>query len=367
LLELTLDLGPRTYPIKIAAGLLRSPELPAQIRGAQALVVTNQTIAPLYLDPVLKTLATAGIDADSLTLPDGEQHKTLATLKTIFDQLIARHHHRDTTLIALGGGVIGDLTGFAAACYQRGVRFIQLPTTLLAQVDSSVGGKTAVNHPHGKNLIGAFHQPAAVLIDPDTLATLPPREYAAGLAEVIKYGLIADADFFEWLEQNMPGLLTRHPPLIAHAIATSCHTKAQIVAADETEQNRRALLNLGHTFGHAIEAAQNYRHWLHGEAVAAGLVLAARLSTKLGHLSQTGDPIQRITHLLAQANLPTALPPEIPPTKILNHMHLDKKVQSGQLHLVLLKKIGQAFTTPNFDPQKLIETLQEPQPTKNLP
>ncbi|HQN42335.1 MAG TPA: 3-dehydroquinate synthase, partial [Pseudomonadales bacterium] len=260
MLQLTVDLGARSYPIHIGAALLARPELFATaIRGEKVLIITNDRIAPLYLQSLLATLANHR--AEVCILPDGEQYKTVESAMQIWDRLIAGHHDRGTTLLALGGGVIGDLTGFAAACYQRGVDFVQVPTTLLAQVDSSVGGKTGVNHPQGKNMIGAFHQPRAVIIDTNTLNTLAPREFSAGLAEVIKYGLLGDADFFGWLEANMEQLMARDPDTVARAIEHSCRAKALIVMADETEQGQRALLNLGHTFGHAIESVTHYRRW----------------------------------------------------------------------------------------------------------
>ena len=272
----TVALGQRSYPIFIGEQLLTQQSCFAPyLAGRQVCIVTNDTVAPLYLSALEQTLT--GSDITTVVLPDGEQFKTLTTLEIIFDRLLAARHTRNTTLIALGGGVIGDMTGFAAACYQRGVAFIQVPTTLLAQVDSSVGGKTAVNHARGKNMIGAFHQPRAVVIDTTTLATLPPREFAAGLAEVIKYGLIVDAGFFDWLERSMPALLARDAPAIAHAIKISCMAKASVVEFDETESGMRAILNLGHTFGHAIETATGYSQWLHGEAIAVGMIMAVDL------------------------------------------------------------------------------------------
>ena len=282
--KLDVSLAERSYPIYIDRGLLGQDLIRGHVRGNQVMVVTNETIAPLYLDAVTRGLG--DLQCDTLILPDGEQHKTLATLERIFDALMAHRHSRTTTLVALGGGVIGDMVGFAAACYQRGVDFIQVPTTLLAQVDSSVGGKTAVNHPRGKNMIGAFHQPRAVVIDTAVLDTLPEREFAAGMAEVIKYGLIRDPEFFQWLLDNQAALAARDTAPVAEAILRSCRNKAEVVAADETEQGNRALLNLGHTFGHAMETFTGYRDWLHGEAVSAGMVMAARMSLELGWLKQ---------------------------------------------------------------------------------
>jgi len=267
------------------------------------MVVSNETIAPLYLDSLLNKIP----NADSVILPDGEQYKQLATVEHVFEALLNQRHNRTTTLLALGGGVVGDMTGFAAACYQRGVKFIQVPTTLLAQVDSSVGGKTGVNHALGKNMIGAFHQPVAVLIDTDTLSSLPTREYQAGLAEVIKYGLICDADFFIWLEQNMPALIARDQAALQYAIARSCKNKAKVVAADEREGGIRAILNLGHTFGHAIETATEYKAWLHGEAVGFGMIMALDLSMRLGLIDASG--LERTIALIAAAGLPVSAPP----------------------------------------------------------
>jgi 3-dehydroquinate synthase len=354
----TLDvaLGARSYPIYIGQGLLGQDLLRRHVRASQALIVTNDTIAPLYLDRLKASLGDLA-QVDTLILPDGEQYKTLATLEKIFDALLANRHSRTTTLIALGGGVIGDMVGFAAASYQRGVDFLQVPTTLLAQVDSSVGGKTAVNHPRGKNMIGAFHQPRAVLIDTTVLETLPPRELSAGLAEVIKYGLIRDTDFYRWLEVNMAGLMRREPALLAEAILQSCRNKAEVVAEDETEQGNRALLNLGHTFGHAIETATGYRDWLHGEAVGAGTMMAAQLSADLGWISQAD--VTRIGDLTRAAGLPVAPPPGMTAAQFRSLMALDKKVMDGRLRLVLLKAIGEAVVTDQFDMQVLTGLLEK--------
>lgn len=346
MIEITVDLGDRSYPINIDSGRLKTEQFSEHISGSQALIVTNETIAPFFLKGLEKKIASEGLQTDVLILPDGEQYKSLETLNCIFDCLIEKRHNRTTTLVALGGGVIGDMTGFAAACYQRGVPFIQIPTTLLAQVDSSVGGKTAVNHPSGKNMIGAFYQPKAVIIDTDTLNTLPDREFSAGLAEVIKYGLIADADFFQWLEESMDLLVARDANAIAQAIAVSCQTKADVVAADEKEQGVRAILNLGHTFGHAIEAAQQYKDWLHGEAVGAGMVMAADLSYRQGLISE--QDLQRTKTLVAKAGLPISAPKDIGEETFLSLMGIDKKVLDGRLRLVLLNGIGDAYVTSEF-------------------
>jgi 3-dehydroquinate synthase len=299
----------------------------------------------------------SGVQVDTVILQDGERYKNLETLNEIFTQLIDSQHDRKTTLIALGGGVVGDMTGFAAASYQRGVPFVQVPTTLLAQVDSSVGGKTAVNHSLGKNMIGAFYQPRAVIIDTDTLSTLPDREFRAGLAEVIKYGLIADRDFFTWLEDNQQALLTRDAEALAYAIQRSCINKAEVVSADETEQGIRAILNLGHTFGHAIETFQQYRDWLHGEAVAAGMVMAAHLSLLAGKIS--AQDLQRTTDLIAACGLPVQPPPNMTADDFLNLMVRDKKVLDGQLRLVLLNSIGSATVSADFESKWLQQVLTD--------
>jgi 3-dehydroquinate synthase len=340
--QLTVELGERSYPIYIGRDLLRVPDLLARhIRGRQVLVVSNETIAPLYLEPVLE--ACSHLQVDSCILPDGEQYKNLQVLNRIFDTLLARRHNRTTTLLALGGGVVGDMTGFAAACYQRGVDFIQLPTTLLAQVDSSVGGKTAVNHAAGKNMIGAFYQPRAVIADIASLATLPAREYSAGLAEVVKYGLIADREFFEWLEIHTVALLDRDDEAMATAIYRSCANKASVVARDEREGGVRAILNLGHTFGHAIETFQGYGDWLHGEAVAAGMVMAAELSAQMGWIDRA--TVARIVHVISSMGLPVAPPASMPCAEFLHLMAVDKKVLDGRLRLVALRDLGSAFVT----------------------
>lgn len=351
---LTVSLANRSYPIYIGEGLLHADLVRRHVRAGQAMIVTNETVAPMYLPKLLDGLA--GLKVDTVVLPDGERFKTLSVLETIFDALLDKRHSRTTTLIALGGGVIGDMTGFAAACYQRGVDFIQVPTTLLAQVDSSVGGKTAVNHARGKNMIGAFYQPKAVIIDTGVLSTLPARELAAGIAEVIKYGLIRDPDFFVWLEQNIEQLVRRDEQAFAYAIERSCQNKAEVVAADETEQGDRALLNLGHTFGHAIETATGYSQWLHGEAVAAGMMMAAEFSVQLGWLSAVTLP--RIDSLLRQAKLPV-LPPAMSAQQFLDLMALDKKVHDGQLRLVLMKQIGQALVSAEYPENSLQDYLRK--------
>lgn len=352
---LHLELGPRRYPIHVGPGLLaRLPELVVpHLAGTQVAIVTNSTVGALYLERVR-----AGLDRYAplvVTLPDGEQYKTLEVLNRIFDALLAARCDRQTTILALGGGVVGDMAGFAAAVYQRGVPYIQLPTTLLAMVDSSVGGKTGVNHPLGKNMIGAFHQPRAVIIDTDTLNTLPDRELSAGLAEVIKYGLIRDAPFFGWLEGHIDRLLDRDPEALTEAIMRSCRNKAEVVALDERESGLRAILNLGHTFGHAIETGVGYGQWLHGEAVAAGMVMAAELSRRLGWLRD--EDVARIESLIRRARLPVRPPADLTPERLRELMSVDKKVRAGRLRLVLLKRLGEAVVTDDFPPELLDQTL----------
>lgn len=339
-----VDLDHAPYDILIDRGLLSdiSPIL-AQLKSTQVAVVTNETVAPLYLGKLQNQLESAGISCLAVVLRDGEEFKNWESLNAIMDALLEARCERKTTLIALGGGVIGDMTGFAAAIYQRGVPFIQIPTTLLSQVDSSVGGKTAINHPLGKNMIGAFYQPKLVLADLDVLDTLPQRELAAGLAEVIKYGLIDDLPFFEWLEANMEGLVARDKALLAQAVAWCCANKARIVAEDEKETGVRALLNLGHTFGHAIEAGMGYGNWLHGEAVAAGMVLAARLSNQMGWIE--ADDVRRVEALIAKAGLPTESP-KLGTQSFLSWMSSDKKVESGTIRFVLMKALGRSVITP---------------------
>lgn len=352
--QLTVNLDDRSYPIFIGSGLLGQIELLApHIAGRQVCIVTDDTVAPLYLDRLCQTLADYSVLP--VVLPTGEAFKNWSTLQQIFDALLSARHDRRTTLIALGGGVIGDMTGFAAACYQRGVDFIQIPTTLLSQVDSSVGGKTGINHPAGKNMIGAFYQPKAVLIDTDSLATLPEREISAGLAEIIKYGLIRDRAFLDWLEENMPALREREPALITEAIARSCAAKAEVVAADEREGGVRALLNLGHTFGHAIEAHLGYGSWLHGEAVGAGMVMALDMSHALGWIA--AEDRQRGVQLIAAAGLPVAPPEGMLAEDFRRLMAVDKKVLDGQLRLVLLRQLGEAVVTADFDPNTLDSIL----------
>jgi len=336
-ISVSVELGSRSYPIHIGAGLLGDAELLEQVLGDRhVLVVTNDVVAPLYL---ARLEASMGRAPAACILPDGEQHKTLASFATIIDRLIEDGFHRDACIVALGGGVVGDLAGFAAACYQRGIDFVQVPTTLLAQVDSSVGGKTAVNHPRAKNMIGAFHQPTAVITDTDTLRTLPLRELRAGIAEVIKYGIIADAVFFRWLEDNVAALVALDPRALERAIERSCAIKAEIVAEDEREHGRRALLNLGHTFGHALEAVGRYERWLHGEAVAIGMRMAADVAQELGWLAF--DERLRILRLLDAAGLPRAAA-DIDADAVLDHMQLDKKAGRAGLRMVLPKSIGAA-------------------------
>ena len=350
---LNVDLGDRSYPIYIGRNLLNRADLVrCHIKGQQVMVVSNETVAPFYLSTVRGMLT--GLHYSEVILPDGEQYKSLDVLMRIYDQLLADKHNRSTTLIALGGGVIGDMTGYAAASYQRGVNFIQMPTTLLSQVDSSVGGKTGVNHPLGKNMIGAFHQPQCVIADTDTLTTLPAREFSAGIAEVIKYGLICDVEFYNWLKSHIDSLLAGDTKTLVEAIYRSCENKADVVANDEREAGIRATLNLGHTFGHAIETAQGYGIWLHGEAVAAGMVLAADLSARMGWLSH--DHVNDISQLLLQAKLPIK-PPAMSCEQFLSLMSVDKKVMDGRLRLVLLKRLGEAVVTSDIDREDVIATL----------
>jgi 3-dehydroquinate synthase len=340
---LNVELAERSYPIHIGPGLLERAELlVSRLRQKRVAVVTNHTIAPLYLEGFSGALERTGVSVVPIVLPDGEAYKNWETLNTVFDTLLEHRCERRTAILALGGGVIGDIAGFAAAVYQRGVPFVQIPTTLLAQVDSAVGGKTAINHPMGKNMIGAFYQPQVVIADTDTLATLPERELSAGLAEVIKYGLIRDPGFFDWLEQNMTRLLAKESEALAYAIERSCQNKAEIVALDEREDGARALLNFGHTFGHAIEAGAGYGAWLHGEAVAAGMVLAARLSQEMGHLDDSH--VSRLIELLRRARLPVAAP-DLGLERYLELMGHDKKVENGRLKFIVLEKIGAAFVT----------------------
>ncbi|HJP37627.1 MAG TPA: 3-dehydroquinate synthase [Gammaproteobacteria bacterium] len=353
--EQIVNLGERSYPILIGSGLLKQDGILDPFVGdADVFVVTNDVVGPLYLKMLNALLGTRRID--SIELPDGEVHKTIASFESILDRLVAGRFARDALLITLGGGVVGDIGGFAAAAYQRGIRFIQVPTTLLAQVDSAVGGKTAVNHPGGKNLIGAFHQPSAVLIDTDTLVTLPDRELRAGLAEIVKYGLIVDAEFFAWLEVHAAELLAREPAALHHAIRRSCQLKAAIVAEDEREAGRRALLNLGHTYGHAIERCAGYGAWLHGEAVAAGICMAAEFSARLGYL-ESGDT-GRISALFTALALPTGAP-KLGVDDFMAAMSIDKKVVAGEIRLVLLHSIGSAEVTADYPSAELAALLAE--------
>ena len=352
--RLVIPLDERSYPILIGPRLITPEHILPYLGKGPVLVVSNETVAPLYLQAVLAALEDH--PHSQLVLPDGEQWKTLATWERILQHLAEMGATRDCTLIALGGGVIGDMTGFAAAAYMRGVRFVQIPTTLLAQVDASVGGKTGVNLPAGKNLVGAFHQPAAVLIDTDTLNTLPQREFLAGLAEVVKYGLIRDAEFFSWLETNQDRLLQREADALAFAIHRSCANKAEVVAADEREQGNRALLNLGHTFGHAIETATGYTRYLHGEAVAIGMCLAAAFSE---HAGLARPPLfTRTRDLLQGLGLPTTPPEDVPAATLAAHMRLDKKNLQDRLRLILLREIGDAFIDDHYNESQIIEFLQ---------
>ncbi|WP_409310371.1 3-dehydroquinate synthase [Pseudomonas putida] len=351
---LKVDLGERSYPIYIGEGLLDQPELLApHIAGRQVAIVSNETVAPLYLERLSKALGAYSVLP--VVLPDGEAHKNWETLQLIFDGLLTARHDRRTTVVALGGGVIGDMAGFAAACYQRGVDFIQVPTTLLSQVDSSVGGKTGINHPLGKNMVGAFYQPKAVLIDTTSLKTLPARELSAGLAEVIKYGLICDKPFLAWLEDNMQALRALDSAALTEAIRRSCAAKAAVVGADERESGLRATLNLGHTFGHAIETHMGYGVWLHGEAVAAGTVMALEMSMRLGWIDQAERG--RGIRLLQDAGLPVVPPQEMTPAHFMEHMAVDKKVLDGRLRLVLLRQMGEAVVTDDYSKEILQATL----------
>ena len=348
-------LGDRSYPIHIGSRLIDDAALFAGlIRGKRAAVVTNETVGPLYADRLSASLAQSGIETVSVVLPDGEDHKNWVTLGIIYDAMLSHRCDRQTTLIALGGGVVGDMTGFAAATFMRGVPYIQVPTTLLAQVDSSVGGKTAINHPLGKNMIGAFYQPVGVVADMDTLRSLPERELRAGLAEVIKHGLIRDPGFFEWLEVNLPRLLARAPDALAHAVMRSVEIKGEFVAIDEREAGPRALLNFGHTFGHAIEAGLGFGSWLHGEAVAAGMVMAGDLSRRLGHLSAAD--YARVRDIIVRSGLPAA-GPKLSPARYLELMTLDKKTQAGRLRLILLERVGAAYIAESTAPELLNQTL----------
>jgi len=351
---LTVDLGDRSYPIFIGNGLLGNTDLLAPyIKGQQVMIVTNETVAPFYLESLKKGLS--GFQVDEVILPDGEKYKNAETLDLIYSKLLEKRHNRKTTLIALGGGVVGDMCGYAAASYQRGVDFIQVPTTLLSQVDSSVGGKTGINHPLGKNMIGAFHQPNVVIADTDTLKTLPDRELSAGVAEVIKYGLIRDQEFLDWIESNTASLLACESDALSHAIYESCRNKAEIVAEDELESGCRALLNLGHTFGHAIEAHQGYGVWLHGEAVGAGMVMAAYMSYQMGWLRE--DDYSRVVAMVKDAKLPYQSPENMSPDDFIEYMSLDKKNLDHRIRLILLKSLGQAVITSEYPADAFNDTL----------
>ena len=356
MIDLHVELGQRSYPIFIGKGLLSQADmLVPHISGKQIFIVSNDTVAPLYLQKCIGLFD--GCDVKTHILPDGEAYKTLETWSAILDALLQSGFNRRATLVALGGGVVGDMAGFAAACYQRGIAFLQIPTTLLSQVDSSVGGKTGVNHARGKNMIGAFYQPQAVLIDTSVLATLPAKELSAGLAEVIKYGLISDRAFFLWLEENIDRLLACDFDCLEYAIRRSCEIKADVVARDEQELGLRAILNLGHTFGHANKTEQGYGNWLHGEAVAVGMIMACAFSEVLGWLS--AEWVQRATALIARAKLPVLPPSDMNSRAFLKHMSLDKKVLDGKIRLVLLKGCGDAVVSDQFDPKALEVYLQQ--------
>jgi 3-dehydroquinate synthase len=352
--QLEVALADRSYSIIIGQHLLAESNLySSAIKGKRVCIVSDSNVAPLYLD-ILKTRL-AAYDVDDFILPSGEQHKSLQQWQALLDQLARNKHHRDTTLIALGGGVVGDLTGFAAACYQRGIDFIQIPTTLLAQVDASVGGKTAVNHAQGKNLIGAFYQPRLVLIDVDLLVSLPEREYVAGLAEIVKYGCIADSEFFQWLEANVQGLLARDSSVLQHAVWRSCQIKAGVVSQDERDTGVRAILNFGHTFAHAIELAGNYQQFFHGEAVAIGMVLAAKLSRGLAMLGD--EQCQRITQLLKVLGLPTVLTANMSRKKLYENMRMDKKVHDERVCFILLSVLGKAVSRSDIEQSTVLDLL----------
>ena len=353
--KLLVDLGDRSYPISIGSNLLSNTALfSSVIKGKKVMIVTNDVVAPLYLEVCKNTLKEYQID--EIILPDGEQHKNLSTFEIILSTLLEKKHARDTTIVALGGGVIGDMAGFAAACYQRGIAFIQIPTTLLSQVDSSVGGKTAVNHPLGKNMIGAFYQPQAVIIDIECLKTLPAREFSAGMAEVIKYGIIYDKDFFSWLESNIEAIKSLDSTAIVYMLKRCCTIKAEVVALDEKEHGIRALLNLGHTFGHAIEAEQGYGNWLHGEAVAVGMVLAAETSYILGLVDHSD--VEQIIDLIEAFDLPLTAPADMQYKHFAEHMQLDKKVLNGQLRLVLPTSVGTSALFDNVSEKVLRDVIE---------
>ncbi len=356
MIHLSVDLGPRTYPILIGTGLLNQADLlAAYLADHHVIIVSNETVAPLYLTQLQSCIP--GRQPGHHILPDGEQYKNMDAVMAIITTMLQQHCDRKTTLLALGGGVVGDIAGFAAACYQRGVPFIQVPTTLLSQVDSSVGGKTGVNHPLGKNMVGAFYQPTAVIIDTETLNTLPQREFIAGLAEIIKYGLINDFEFFCWIEEHIEDLLLRDSAVLITAIEHSCANKARTVALDERDQGSRALLNLGHSFGHAIETGLGYGTWLHGEAVSAGICLAAELSVAHGWLDQ--HQLERIRRVLKKVGLPVRMPTELSVQRIIELMSNDKKVVDGQQNLVLFRSIGECFICSDFDQKKMLYCLKQ--------
>ena len=351
---LHVELGARRYPIFIGSDLNPQELLEPYIKGRQVMIVTNTTVAPLYLDRYVRAVEALGKIVETCILPDGEKYKNIEHLTLIFDALLKVGFNRDCTVLALGGGVIGDMAGFASASFQRGVYFVQVPTTLLSQVDSSVGGKTGINHPLGKNMIGAFQQPQVVLADMSQLKTLPPRELSAGLAEVIKYALLGDIEFLAWLEEHIDGLVAGNENLLVEAVYKSCAHKARIVANDEKEQGERALLNLGHTFGHAIESYLGYGEWLHGEAVATGMVMAADLSHRMGWISEAD--LERTKNIISRAQLPIICP-KIPLDDFLGFMSHDKKVLNGQLRLVLMKQLGQAVITKEFDVELMKQAI----------
>ncbi|WP_261816496.1 3-dehydroquinate synthase [Vibrio gallicus] len=367
--RITVSLGERSYPISIGAGLLGNPALYSSLFPStkdlskqSVVIITNTTVGPLYADQVEAQFKNLGCLTRVLELPDGEQYKSLDTFNQVMTFLLEHNYGRDVLLVALGGGVVGDLVGFAAACYQRGVDFVQIPTTLLSQVDSSVGGKTAVNHPLGKNMIGAFYQPKAVIIDIETLNTLPEREFAAGMAEVIKYGIIIDAPFFEWIEKNQQSLTQLDASSLITAIAKCCQIKADVVAEDEKESGVRALLNLGHTFGHAIEAEMGYGNWLHGEAVSSGTVMAARAASLDGRMTSTDA--QRIESLLMAFDLPVHTPKEMTGEDFMKHMMRDKKVLSGLLRLIIPNSIGSAQVVSDLDHKYVYQAIEDSRQTK---
>jgi 3-dehydroquinate synthase len=352
--NLTVNLGDRSYPVYIGNNLLQNPDLIRKlVTSSQVMIITDTTVEKLHLSRLLALLQ--GFEVTVHVIPDGEIHKNLETMNSIITVLLQNRFARTSNLIAFGGGVVGDLTGFTAACYQRGIRFLQIPTTLLAQVDSSVGGKTAVNHALGKNMIGAFHQPCGVIADVSVLQTLPARELSSGLAEVIKYGLIRDGEFYDWLESNIDKLVNRDPDALEYAIERSCSNKAAVVSEDETETGVRATLNLGHTFGHAVETGLNYKIWLHGEAVGLGMLMAAHMSMLCGWLTE--QTCERIRLLLIRAGLPVKLPAELQDTDIRQLMSIDKKVSHGKLKLILLHGIGEAIITDSFPESSLLETI----------